>query len=48
MLLLIAFLLGAIGLVCAVIFEAHATGMLFAGVSLGIIGAFLWLRKQLK
>lgn len=44
--LIVAFLIGLCGFVFAVVLGLHAPGMLFAGASLGMLGAFLWLRKR--
>ena len=43
--LLVAFLIGILGMASAFIFDLTSLSLLFAGLSLGMIGGFLWQRK---
>ena len=43
--LVVAFLLGMAGLLLAVVLRQYEMGMLLAALSLGMIGAFLWIYK---
>lgn len=43
--LFVAFLIGMAGLLFAVVLRQYETGMLLAGLSLGMVGAFLWIYK---